>query len=56
MGYRMRELFEEPMAMEKALDPEFKRHLDTWNSFIKGSVYVGGLVVLVLVLLAIFVV
>jgi hypothetical protein len=38
------------------MDAEVKRHQDTWNAFIKGSVYVAGLVVLVLVLLAIFVV
>jgi hypothetical protein len=52
----MRQPFEGTLAMEKALDPEFKRHLDTWNSFIRGSVYIGGFVILVLVLLAIFVV
>jgi hypothetical protein len=42
--------------MENALDAEYKRHLDTWHAFIKGSMYVGGFVVLVLALLAIFVV
>jgi hypothetical protein len=44
------------MVMENTLDPEYKRHLDTWNSFIRGSVYVGSFVILVLALLAIFVV
>ncbi len=38
------------------MDAEVKRHLDTWNAFVRGSVYVAGFITVVLVLLAIFVV
>lgn len=38
------------------MDAEVKRHVETWHAFVKGSTYIAGFVILVLVLLAIFVV
>ncbi|MBM3545323.1 MAG: aa3-type cytochrome c oxidase subunit IV [Alphaproteobacteria bacterium] len=39
-----------------AVDSDLKHHQETWHLFIKGSTWIGGVTVAILVLLAIFVV
>jgi len=36
-------------------DSDFKAHKETWNGFIKGTIWVGGLTVVSLLLMLIFV-
>ncbi len=38
-----------------AVDSDLKHHQDTWNLFIKGSFWTGGVCMTVLALMAIFI-
>ncbi len=38
-----------------AIDSDLKHHQDTWHAFLKGSIWLGGVTVAVLGLMAIFV-